>query len=108
MGGVASLLRTSMALHTSLPEAAPLLRILTLAFGPWLSILLICAHKHTGPPKQFAAFVGINFSVMVVALHFTHNWIPCTVIAAILCFFAALEAFLNFCAGCLVFQFMIK
>lgn len=31
-----------------------------------------------------------------------------TAFAATLCFFAGLEAFLNFCAGCLVFSYAIK
>lgn len=61
-----------------------------------------------GPPKQFAVFVGICFTTVIMVLQFTHHWIPCTVIAGILAFFAALEAFLNFCAGCLVFSYLIK
>lgn len=61
-----------------------------------------------GPPKQFAVFVGICFTVVILVLQFTHHWIPCTVIAGILAAFAALECFLNFCAGCLVFSYLIK
>lgn len=52
--------------------------------------------------------VGIFFSVCIVVFQFTHLWVLSTIFAAILCFFAGLEAFLNFCAGCFVFGYAIK
>lgn len=39
------------------------------------------------------------FSAIIVVLQFCHAWQAATVVAAVLCFFAGLEAFLNFCAG---------
>jgi hypothetical protein len=52
-----------------------------------------------GPPKQFAVLVGIVFSSIIVVLQFCHAWQAAAVVASILCFFAGLEGFLNFCAG---------
>jgi len=61
-----------------------------------------------GPPKQFAVFVGVFFSAMIVIFEFTHVWQAATVFAAVLAFFAALESLINFCAGCWVFQKAIR
>ena len=61
-----------------------------------------------GPPKQFAVSVGVMFSAIIVILQFTKQWQAATVFAAILAFFAALEGFLNFCAGCWVFGHAIR
>lgn len=61
-----------------------------------------------GPPKQFAVAVGILFSIIIVVMQFTKQWEAATAFSATLCFFAGLEAFLNFCAGCLVFSYAIK
>lgn len=51
------------------------------------------------PPLLPAVSVGVIFSAIIVVLQFCHAWQAATVVAAILCFFAGLEAFLNFCAG---------
>jgi hypothetical protein len=61
-----------------------------------------------GPPKQFAVAVGIFFAAAVVVFQFTEVWQAATVFAAMLAFFAALEGFLNFCAGCWVFGHAIR
>lgn len=61
-----------------------------------------------GPPKQFAVGVGVLFSAIIVILQFTKVWQGATVFAAILAFFAWLESFLNFCAGCWVFGHAIR
>lgn len=61
-----------------------------------------------GPPKQFAVFVGLVFSALIVVLQFTDKWRGVTVVAAILAFFAGLESFINFCAGCWVFGYAIR
>ncbi|PSC70111.1 C4-dicarboxylate ABC transporter [Micractinium conductrix] len=61
-----------------------------------------------GPPKQFAVSVGIIFSAAIVVLQFCHAWQAATVVAACLCFAAGLECFVNFCAGCWLFQKAIR
>ena len=61
-----------------------------------------------GPPKQFAVIVGVLFSAIIVILNFTEVWQAATVFAAVLAFFAFLEGFYNFCAGCWVFGHAIR
>ncbi len=61
-----------------------------------------------GPPKQFAVCVGVLFSAIIVILEFTKQWEAATAFAAILAFFAGLESFLNFCAGCWFFGHAIR
>ena len=61
-----------------------------------------------GPPKQFAVCVGVLFSAIIVILEFTKQWQAATVFAAILAFFAGLESFFNFCAGCWFFGHAIR
>lgn len=59
-----------------------------------------------GAPKQFAAFVGICFASAGVAATWadpSEEKVGAAVVWAVLAFFAALEGFLNFCAGCWVF-----
>ena len=61
-----------------------------------------------GPPKQFAVCVCVLFSAIIVILEFTKQWEAATAFAAILAFFAGLESFLNFCAGCWFFGHAIR
>ena len=61
-----------------------------------------------GPPKQFAVSVGILFSTIIVVMQFTKQWQAATAFAATLAFFAGLEGFLNFCAGCWFFGHAIR
>lgn len=61
-----------------------------------------------GPPKQFAVAVGVFFSAAIVVFQFTGVWPAATACAAVLAFFAGLEAFVNFCAGCWVFGHGIR
>jgi len=61
-----------------------------------------------GPPKQFAVSVGVMFSTIIVVLQFTKQWQAATAFAAVLAFFAGLEGFINFCAGCWFFGHAIR
>lgn len=56
------------------------------------------------PPKRFAARIGLLFTCVIFLLHLmgVSNWPVC----AVLCFFAALECFIGFCAGCYVYDFL--
>lgn len=55
------------------------------------------------PAKRFAARIGLLFSALILAFH-----IACISIAIplsiVLAFFAALESFIGFCAGCYVYN----
>lgn len=59
-------------------------------------------------PKRFAAIVGVIFSVSILVLSVANFSFPAQILAAILSIFAALEAFVGFCAGCYVYTFGIR
>jgi len=62
-----------------------------------------------GPPKRFAQTVGLIFSVTALVLHFVAGLsVAAGVVLAVLAVFAALESFLGFCAGCFVFNYMMR
>ena len=62
-----------------------------------------------GPPKRFAQAVGLAFSVTALGLHFGAGLsLAATGVLAILFVFASLEAFLGFCAGCSVFNHLMR
>lgn len=56
------------------------------------------------PPKRFAARIGLLFSAAILLLHIYQ--LPAWQVSAVLAFFAALEAFAGFCAGCYVYNFL--
>ena len=62
-----------------------------------------------GPPKRFAQTVGLVFSMTALVLHFVAGFsVAAGAVLAVLTVFAALESFLGFCAGCFVFNYMIR
>ena len=62
-----------------------------------------------GPPKRFAQTVGLVFSMTALLLHFVAGLsVAAGAVLAVLTAFAALESFLGFCAGCFVFNYMIR
>ena len=62
-----------------------------------------------GPPKRFAQTVGLIFSVTALVLHFVAGLsVAAGAVLAVLAVFAALESFLGFCAGCFVFNYMMR
>ena len=68
-----------------------------------------------GPPKRFAQFIGLLFSIsiFVCILMFQSNQsetilIYSRILLGVLISFAFLEAFVPFCAGCFVFGYLMK
>ena len=63
-----------------------------------------------GPPKRFAQFIGLIFTVTATALFFINNTtsLNTSILLGILVAFASIEAILGFCTGCFVFQYLIK
>ena len=59
-------------------------------------------------PKRFAAIVGVIFSAAILALSVYNQPFPAKILAIILSIFAALEAFVGFCAGCYVYTLGLK
>lgn len=62
-----------------------------------------------GPPKRFAQIVGLFFSTTAVLLFFAADSpVAAKAVLGVLTAFAALEAFVGFCAGCFVFGFLMR
>ena len=62
-----------------------------------------------GPPKRFAQGVGLVFSVFASVLYVvTSSMFLPSLVLSVLVVFAALEAFIGFCAGCFVFGYLMK
>ncbi|MCX8214723.1 MAG: DUF4395 domain-containing protein [SAR202 cluster bacterium] len=62
-----------------------------------------------GPPKRFAQTIGLIFSVTaLLLLLLTETAAPAKTVVGVLTIFAALEAFVGFCAGCFAFRQMIR
>ena len=62
-----------------------------------------------GPPKRFAQSVGLAFSMTALVLIFAVGSMPAAVgVLAVLAVFASLEAFAGFCAGCFVFNHLMR
>jgi Domain of unknown function (DUF4395) len=58
------------------------------------------------PPKRFAARIGLLFSVTILVLHF--SGISTLLVSGILGFFAALESLAGICAGCYVYNLVLR
>jgi hypothetical protein len=62
-----------------------------------------------GPPKRFAQSVGLAFSATALVLYFvTGSMLAPGVVLGVLSVFAGLEAFVGFCAGCFVFNYLMR
>ena len=62
-----------------------------------------------GPPKRFAQSVGLVFAGTALALYFvTGSMLAPGVVLGVLSVFAALEAFVGFCTGCFVFNYLMR
>jgi len=55
-------------------------------------------------PKRFAAWVGFIFTLAILISFFSHLTIIAVSLAVVLSFFAFLESFFGFCAGCYVYS----
>ena len=95
-----------------------LARVLT---GPTLSPIGLLAIKFlvplfgnrnipvAGPPKRFAQFVGLIFSVSALVFTYIFGlWEIARGLLIVLACFAFLESVLGFCAGCFVYRYLIR
>ena len=89
---------------TSGPKVSPIAILVTKIIVPRLSFQ---EKLLPGPPKRFAQFIGMIFSVSIVTFIIFDLEILTMIFTSILIFFASLEAFLGFCFGCKVFKFLI-
>ncbi|MCF6334536.1 MAG: DUF4395 domain-containing protein [Spirochaetales bacterium] len=59
-------------------------------------------------PKKFAASIGAILAITAGASGLLGHFIPMYYITATLLLFSVLETFFKFCAGCLIFGFLIQ
>jgi Domain of unknown function (DUF4395) len=59
-------------------------------------------------PKLFATKIGLLFAIAILGSTYTEYKTATIVLSSILIFFAFLESFLGFCAGCYVYTFYQK
>ena len=100
------------------PNSYPLiiLSLLTYGFlarvssGPKISPLALLVTKKlvAGPPKRFAQLIGLIMSGLALILFIFSLEEVSMIIITILIIFTFLESFLGFCAGCKVFNILIK
>lgn len=84
---------------------SPLGMIATVVTSPWRP------QFKPGPPKQFASFCGVFFSLVATLFYFVDfegHEIAGAIVLAMLAGAAGMEAFLDFCLGCLFFSWGIK
>lgn len=73
------------------------------------ALTALCEPKFVGgPPKQFAAFVGLCFSGLSAGLLLGGFETGASIVLAMLAGAAGLEAFLDFCMGCVVFSYLVS
>ncbi|TGK77958.1 DUF4395 domain-containing protein [Leptospira montravelensis] len=72
---------------------------------PWLGISFVSA---AGPPKRFAQLIGFLFSVSAIVFFVLGHTLVYQITLATLVFFASLESFLGWCAGCFAFGLLMK
>ena len=62
-----------------------------------------------GPPKRFAAALGIGFTVTALILEFGFGYtLAANITLGMLIFAAGLEALLGFCLGCQIFAILMR
>lgn len=72
---------------------------------PWLGISFV---PSAGPPKRFAQLIGFSFSLVAILLYANGYLLAYQITLATLVFFASLESFLGWCAGCFMFGLLMK
>ena len=88
------------------PTLSPMGLLATRVFVPWMGDR---GRLVPGPPKRFAQSVGVVFSFTALALYFVTDGITASrIVLGVLSVFAALEAGLGFCAGCMVFNYAMR
>ena len=91
---------------TTGPRVSPLAILATKVIVPKLGLPY---RPVAGPPKRFAAAIGIAFSVSaaILSLGFGLNGIAYIVLGGLI-FAAGLESMFGYCLGCQIFGFLMK
>ena len=100
------LLAVDFALRVAFGPRSPLAQVALTVLRP----LVPAAPRPTaGPPKRFAASIGIVCSVLVVLFAYPLGWtVSAWVVAAMMVLFPFLEAVLGICVGCLLFSGLMR
>ena len=61
-----------------------------------------------GPPKRFAQMIGLVCSSLTIYFFIIDQYLISDLILGLLLVFACLEAFVGFCAGCYIFNKLMK
>ena len=88
------------------PTLSPMRQLATRVLSPRSGI---APRTVPGPPKRFAQAVGLLFSGTALILFYAvESTLAAEGVLAVLVVFASLEAFLGFCAGCYVFNHLMR
>ena len=100
------LLAVDFALRVAFGPRSPLAQVALTVLRP----LVPAAPRPTaGPPKRFAASIGIVCSVLVVLFAYPLGWtVAAWVVAAMMVLFPLLESALGLCVGCLLFSGLMR
>lgn len=102
---VSAILAIGFALRVAAgPRFSPLGRLAASVVAPRLGAPRLVS----GAPKRFAQGVGLAFTLAATVALALGAPLVTTVLLAVLLVFAALEAFVGFCAGCFVFAQLIR
>ncbi|MBM31529.1 MAG: hypothetical protein CL764_01595 [Chloroflexi bacterium] len=94
-----------LARVSSGPKISPLALLVTKIIVPNINIK---EKLVAGPPKRFAQLIGLIFSGLALILFIFSLKEVSMILISILIIFTFLESFLGFCAGCKVFNILIK
>ena len=94
-----------LARDSSGPKISPLALLVTKVIVPNINIK---EKLVAGPPKRFAQLIGLIMSGLALILFIFSLEEVSMIIITILIIFTFLEFFLGFCAGCKVFNILIK
>ncbi|TGK52531.1 DUF4395 domain-containing protein [Leptospira bouyouniensis] len=87
------------------PKFEPVAFITSKYLVPWLGISFV---PSAGPPKRFAQLIGFSFSLAAILFYINEFTLAYQITLATLVFFASLESFLGWCAGCFMFGLLMK
>ena len=88
--------------------ASLLTQLAALALSPFERGTRLRPQFKPGPPKQFAASVGVMFTTAATALYFNGQYAAGAAVLGALAGAAALEGIFDFCLGCVFFGFVVQ
>ncbi len=87
------------------PTLSPMGLVATKVIAPRISL----PRPTAGPPKRFAQIVGLIFSTSATVVYvISGDLLIVRSLIGIITIFASLEAFVGFCAGCFVFNKLMR